>query len=216
MKARIVEILTLVSILITGCAQETVNIDVMHDEGKPVMALDYRDFDLAASQLVQSMLASGALKKADGRYVVATGRVINDTMQRIDTDQLMAKIEEELLNSGQAVMTSAVGDGTDKLVHETRKLRDSEEFDPDTVAARQTLIAPELSISGKIFQRNIRYERDRQQVDKRRYAYECHNQQEDCIAHKKYSTGYGLLHSLPSVKRPYIRRIGPPDSRTPR
>ena len=29
----------------------------------------------------------------------------------------------------------------------------------------KTLIAPELSISGKIFQRNIRYDRNRQQVE---------------------------------------------------
>jgi uncharacterized protein (TIGR02722 family) len=136
----------------------------MHDEGKAVMALDYRDFDRAASELVQSMLGSGALKKQDGgRYVVATGRIVNDTMQRIDTDQLMAKVETELLNSGQAVMTSAVGSGSDKLVQEARDLRDSDEFDPNTVAARRTLIAPELSMSGKIFQRNIRYER--QQVE---------------------------------------------------
>ena len=166
MKATILNIIMVVSLLAAGCAQETVNIDVMHDEGKPVMALDYRDFDQAASKLVQSMLGSGALKKQDGsRYVVATGRIINDTMQRIDTDQLMVKIETELLNSGQAVMTSAVGPGSDKLVHETRELRDSEEFDPSTVPERRTLIAPELSISGKIFQRNIRYDRNRQQVE---------------------------------------------------
>ncbi|MHC4173123.1 MAG: penicillin-binding protein activator LpoB [Planctomycetota bacterium] len=166
MKETILHLVTVVAILATGCAQETKNIDVMHDEGKPVMALDYRDFDQAASKLVQSMLASGALKKEDGsRYVVAKGRIVNDTMQRIDTDQLMVKIETEILNSGQGVMTSAIGSGTDKLVHETRKLRDSEEFDPSTVPERQTLIAPELSIAGKIFQRNIRYDRNRQQVE---------------------------------------------------
>ena len=166
MKARILYLIALVGILAAGCAQKTTNIDIMHDEGKPVMALDYRDFDRAASELVQSMLGSGALKKQDGgRYVVATGRIVNDTMQRIDTDQLMVKIETEMLNSGQAVMTSAIGSGTDKLIHETRELRDAEEFDPNTVAERHTLIAPELSISGKIFQRNIRYDRNRQQVE---------------------------------------------------
>jgi uncharacterized protein (TIGR02722 family) len=166
MKATRLNLVMIVGILAAGCAQETTNIDLMHDEGKPVMALDYRDFDLAASELVQSMLGSGALKKeGGGRYVVATGRILNDTMQRIDTDQLMAKIETEMLNSGQAIMTSAIGSGADKLVHETRELRDSEEFDPNTVAKRRTLIAPELSISGKIFQRNIRYDRGRQQVE---------------------------------------------------
>ncbi len=154
------------SFLAAGCVPETENIDIVHDEGKPVMGLDYRDFDRAASELIQSMLGSGALKKqGGGRYVVATGRIVNDTMQRIDTDQLMAKIETGLLNSGQAVMTSAVGAGADKLVHESRELRDAEEFDPNTVPERRTLIAPELSISGKIFQKNVRYGRNRQQVE---------------------------------------------------
>ena len=156
-------------VLITGCAPETAYIDTMHDTGKPVMALDYRDFDQAASEMVQSMLGSGALKKKDGsRYVMATARIVNDTMQRIDTDQLMAKIEQELLNSGQVVMTSAVGSKTDQLIYDTRDLKDSDvgdEFNKDTVAAKGQLIAPELSVSGKIFQRNIRYDNNRQQVE---------------------------------------------------
>jgi uncharacterized protein (TIGR02722 family) len=168
MKTAIFQIVALIVIFAAGCEQ-TSYIDTMHDTGKPVMALDYRDFDQAASEMVQSMLSSGALRKADGsRYVMATGRIVNDTMQRIDTDQLMAKIEQELLNSGQVVMTSAVGSKTDQLIYDTRDVRDSDvgdEFDSNTVAAKGTLIAPELSVSGKIFQRNIRYSNDKQQVE---------------------------------------------------
>jgi uncharacterized protein (TIGR02722 family) len=169
MKARILLIIGISVLFLAGCEQQTSYIDTMHDTGKPVMALDYRDFDQAASEMVQSMLASGALKKADGsRYVMATGRIVNDTMQRIDTDQLMAKVEQELLNSGQVVMTSAVGSKTDQLVYQTRDVRDSDvgdEFDSNTIAAKGQLIAPELSVSGKIFQRNIRYSSDKQQVE---------------------------------------------------
>jgi len=111
MKTKMSVIITLAGLLIAGCgSSETVNIDVMNDDGKAVMALDYRDFNQAASEMIQSMISAGALKKpGGGRYVVTTGRVTNDTMQRIDTDQLTAKIEEELMNSGLVVMTSAVG-----------------------------------------------------------------------------------------------------------
>ena len=169
MKTRILQIIAISVLFFAGCEQQTTYIDTMHDTGKPVLGLDYRDFDQAASAMVQSMLASGALKKADGsRYVMATGRIVNDTMQRIDTDQLMAKIEQELLNSGQVVMTSAVGSKTDQLVYDTRDVRDSDigdEFDSNTIAAKGQLIAPELSVSGKIFQRNIRYSSDKQQVE---------------------------------------------------
>jgi uncharacterized protein (TIGR02722 family) len=166
MKTKILTMLMLAGILTAGCAEKTTNIDIMNDEEGAVMALDYRDFDQAASKMIQSMLGSGALKKeGGGRYVVATGRIVNDTMQRIDVDQLMVKIETEILNSGQAVMTSAIGPESDKLLQESRQLRDDDEFDQSTTAQRKTLIAPELTIAGKIFQRNITLSRNRQQVE---------------------------------------------------
>ncbi len=164
-------IITLAGLFLAGCAAETENIDIVNDEGKAVMELDYRDFAQAASEMIQSMISSGALKKpGGGRYVMTTGRVTNDTMQRIDTGQLMAKIEEELLNSGQVVMTSAVGGkgAPDEMIYEMRDIRDSatgDEFKQETLAGKRTLIAPELSVSGKILQRNIRYDRNRQQVE---------------------------------------------------
>ncbi|MDD5064280.1 MAG: penicillin-binding protein activator LpoB [Phycisphaerae bacterium] len=170
MKTAVFQIIAMGVILLTGCAPQTSYIDTMHDDGKPVMALDYRDFDQAASEMVQSMLGSGALKKADGsRYVMATGRIVNDTMQRIDTDQLMAKVEQELLNSGQVVMTSAVGSKIDQTTYDIRKdIKDSDiedEFDQDTLPGKGTLVSPHLSVSGKIFQRNVRYDKNRQQVE---------------------------------------------------
>jgi uncharacterized protein (TIGR02722 family) len=166
MKTKILNLVMLACIILAGCGEETTNIDIMNDEAGAVMALDYRDFAQAASKMVQSMVGAGALKKeGGGRYVVATGRIVNDTMQRIDTDQLMVKIETEILNSGQAVMTSAVGPGSDKLLKEARQLRDDDEFNQSTTAARKTLIAPELTIAGKIFQRNIKISKNRQQVE---------------------------------------------------
>jgi uncharacterized protein (TIGR02722 family) len=158
-------------VLAWGCTPATKNIDIQNDEGKAVLALDYRDFDKATTEMVQSMLSSGVFKKADGsRYVVATSRVLNDTQQRIDTEQLTFKIEQELMNSGQVTMTAAVGGkgAPDPMVQQSRDLRDSEksdEFKGDTLPGKGKIIAPELSISGKIFQRNVRYDNDLQQIE---------------------------------------------------
>src|SRR3989304_2588677 len=123
MKSRILQIIALASLVAGGCGgSKPTNIDIVNDDGQSDMGLDYRGLDKATSEMVQSMLSSGALKKNDGgRYIVATGRIVNDTMQRIDTDQLMAKVEEELMNSGQGVMTSAVGSGTAQLIHGARE-----------------------------------------------------------------------------------------------
>ncbi|MBN1505617.1 MAG: penicillin-binding protein activator LpoB [Sedimentisphaerales bacterium] len=162
-----------VGLSLAGCSSGggTRNVDITNDPGQAVMELDYRDFDQAATAMVQSLLQSGVLKKKDGgRYVMATGRITNDTMQRIDTDQLMAKVEEELMNSGMVVMTSAVGGkgASDEMLYQVRDLKKSDvadEFDPNSMAAKRQLIAPELSIAGKILQRNIRYDRGTQQVE---------------------------------------------------
>ncbi len=154
-----------------GCQPATRNVDIANDEGKAVMELDYRDFDQAATELVQSMLASGVFKKADGsRYVVTTAKVLNDTMQRIDTEQLTFKIEQELMNSGQVTMTAAVGGkgAPDDMVYQMRDVRDStksDEFKASTMPEKGQIIAPELSISGKILQRNVRYDGNQQQVE---------------------------------------------------
>jgi hypothetical protein len=153
-----------------GCEKVT-KIDTTNDAGKQVMALDYRDFDQAASEMIQSLLSSGVLAKEGEKYVLTTSVVTNDTMQRIDTDLLTSKIEEDLSNSGQVVMTSAVGgkdSNRDSMVNDLRDVRDSakgDEFDRSTMPNKGTLIAPDLSLSGKIYQNNLRYDKKNQQVE---------------------------------------------------
>ena len=154
--------------LMSGCAVKTERIDMNNDKGGQVMGLDYRDFSEAAAGTVQSMLMSGTLDKKDGsRYVLAISRVTNDTMQHIDTDQLIKKIRVELLKSGKVVVTTAVSanGAEDKMSMQARELRDNEEFNQSTVQKKGTMIAPEMSLSGKILQRNIRMDDGKQQVE---------------------------------------------------
>ena len=158
----------LMLVLLAGCGQKTQNINMENDNGQAVMGLDYRDFQQAASESVESMLQSGAVNKRDGgRYVLAISRIVNDTMQRIDTDQLIKKIRVDLLQSGRVVVTTAVSaDGAeDKMAMQARELRNSDEFNQDTVAKKGQMIAPELSLSGKIIQRNVRVDKKTQQVE---------------------------------------------------
>lgn len=168
-KAQIAAVVMAATItLMTGCADKTERIDINNDEGAQVMGLDYRDFNQAAADAVQSMLKSGALDKKSGdRYVLAISRITNDTMQHIDTDQLIKKIRIELLRSGKVVVTTAVGmDGAeDKMAKEARKLREDAEFNQRTVQKEGQLIAPDMSLSGKIIQRNVKMDDGKQQVE---------------------------------------------------
>lgn len=161
-------IISFISVLISGCAATTQNIDMNNDRGQAVMGLDYRDFQKAAGESISSMLESGALNKpGGGRYVLAISRIINDTMQRIDTDQLIKKIRVELLQSGKVVVTTAVGatGAEDKMTMQARELRKTDEFKQSTVAGKGQMVAPELSLSGKIIQRNVRVTSSLQQAE---------------------------------------------------
>ena len=158
----------LAAALMSGCAQKTERIDMHEDKGAQVMGLDYRDFDQAAAEAVQSMLQSGALDKKTGdRYVLAISRVTNDTMQHIDTDQLVKKIRVELLRSGKVVVTTAVGANgpEDRMSKQARELREDEEFNQRTVQEKGQMIAPDMSLSGKILQRNVKMDDGKQQVE---------------------------------------------------
>lgn len=157
----------LCSTLLSACATPTRYIDPAADDGEVTMTMDYRDFERAADAALQDLLSSGAVDNPGGdRYVMAVSRIVNDTMQRIDTDQLVKKIRVGLLRSGKVITTTAVGvDGAEDAMNETaRELRNSEEFDQSGVQKKGTLKAPDLSLSGKIIQRNHKV-KDEQQVE---------------------------------------------------
>ncbi len=160
--------LIVAGLLITGCADKTQRIDMNNDKGAQVMSLDYRDFDEAAGKTIQSMLKSGVLNKQDGdKVVIAISTIKNDTMQHIDTDQLIKKIRVELLRSGKAVITTSIGSqgNVDEMNKQVRELNKDEEYNPRTTTKKGQLIAPEMSLSGKIIQRNITMDDGKQQVE---------------------------------------------------
>ena len=135
---------------------------------KTTFGLDYRDFEYSAARAVESFLNSPLSFKpgSDAPWVLAISRVVNDTTLNIDTDQLIKKIRIALLNSGRVITTTAVGAGgpEDALSAQVRELEESELFNQETVAPRGTMVAPELSLSGKIIQRANRIGDD-QQID---------------------------------------------------
>lgn len=161
----------LLSAFLAGCVSTggVEMVDTRSDRGEAVVGLDYRDFEGAASAAVQGILSGRALDNPrGGRYVVMISRVTNDTMQRIDTDQLIRKIRIEMLNSGKAVVTTAVGGSgpDDSASYQVRdELRNNREFDQRGVQREGTLQAPDLSLSGKILQRNLSMSGGRQQIE---------------------------------------------------
>lgn len=158
--------------LVGGCQSTTKYVD-SGDESIAVLGLSQRDFDQAANQALNDIIASPLLvhPEADkgGRYVLSIYNIINDTSQRIDTDQLVKKIRVGLLQSGKFLTTTAVnftGSGPeDTSSAKVRELNDSALMNKSTVKKNGTVISPDFSLSGKIIQRTNRVNRSEQLVE---------------------------------------------------
>ncbi len=142
------------ALTVSACKTQPYLVDTDNDSTRIVAALDHRDFEKAANTMVADMLSSGALDKKDGgRYVMIVGRITNDTMQRIDTAQLSKKIRVQLMQSGKVAMTAI---SEDDNINQVRKLRSSAEVNQATVAKQGRILAPDLSLSGSITQRDLK------------------------------------------------------------
>lgn len=172
MKKNILAAILPIVVLVTGCQSTTKYVD-SNDESVAVLGLSQRDFDKAANEALQDIIASPLLvhPEADqgGRYVLSIYNIINDTSQRIDTDQLVKKIRVGLLNSGKFLTTTAVnftGNGPeDKSTVKVRELNNSELMNKATVKKNGSVIAPDFSLSGKIIQRTNKVNRSKQLVE---------------------------------------------------
>jgi len=166
-KELIISTLFITTILFTACSQKPEYLPENSPNSSIVtMGIDRQDFEKAASDMVASLLESGALNKsAGGKYVVMMSDIVNDTTQRIDVKFLTKKMRIAILNSGKAIMTSAVGTQRDDLAQDSRTLRDNDEFKKSTVIKKNTLYAPELSLSGNILQRTAKANKDDQIVE---------------------------------------------------
>ena len=158
--------------LMAGCQSTTKYVD-KNDDSIAVLGLSQRDFDQAANQALDDIIASPLLvhPEADkgGRYVLSIYNILNDTSQRIDTDQLVKKIRVGLLQSGKFLTTTAVnftGSGPeDTSSVKVRELNNSPLMNKGTVKKNGTVISPDFSLSGKIIQRTNRVNRSKQLVE---------------------------------------------------
>ncbi len=154
---------------ISGC-QSTTYVDNNKND-IVTMGLSYKDFDGAASKALNDITSSPLLNHPDaaqgGRYIMAISDIINDTSQRIDTDQLTKKIRVGLLRSGKFLTTTAIGlnGAEDKMTADVRKLQGSKLVNQATVKGNGTVIAPDFSLSGKIIQRTNKIDRSSQLID---------------------------------------------------
>ena len=145
----------LAALLCVGCAGTTL-VDTAND-AETTVSYDWRDLEGAAAAMARSLLASPRLPGTATRpAVIALGPVINDTCQHLDPALLTGRLAESLLASGRFEVSALFGDARDATLADARAARGNAEFDQATIQRKGTLRAPELSLTGKLTQRNVR------------------------------------------------------------
>jgi len=149
------------TVLLSGCnvmPTKVERVDMRKSEpAEETMGLSYKDFEIAAGEMVEDMMADPALVKPDGgSYVLMVSMIKNDTVLRIDTAQLTKKITRALRRSGKFVLTNAVGAGgaREKAIDMVRDLRVDDEFAQGNIAGKSEKIAPDFALGGKIIQQH--------------------------------------------------------------
>ncbi len=150
--------------VLTGCGTSAHYIEPGSAEALVTISeIDQADWTKAAANAANSLVASGALKRKDGKKpVVMISRIRNYTLQHIESKILVNKIRQAILASGQAAVSSAVGYGSniDIAVRRIRAKELDDLFNAKTVPPRGTVIAPNLSLSGSIIQQTTYKGRD--------------------------------------------------------
>lgn len=146
-----------ICLALCGCGETRV-IDLQNEREvssmQNVMELEYRDWTDTAETMTKSMLESKVFT-SHKNPVIAMGNIVNDTAQRFDTDILTKKIRTTLLKSGVAKIATNFS-GEDTVSNAVRNVRGNDEYDQSTIAGKGNLIAPNMSLSGKMLQRNLK------------------------------------------------------------
>ncbi|WP_104713477.1 penicillin-binding protein activator LpoB [Helicobacter cetorum] len=169
-----IKALMLASALVwVGCSETATYVSQNDKKTKRYVTggLDFEDVQDSAKRAVNSMLADESVKAlmAKGKRVVAVSDVINDTTEHFDVQQLTNLVLQDLKkgsNNRFYVTRSVSGTGgmTDSMIEKSRALRNNADFDQDTTISKGHLKAPELSLMGKVTQRNARVSATKQKV----------------------------------------------------
>ena len=149
----------LLALVCVGCGSPARRIDPTTEGVTTVRDINTRDWQDVATKAVNSLVASGALVRPDGRKsIVMINEVVNKTGSRARTQILTNKIRQAMLASGKAVTTTAVGGRgpEDNATRQVRELENDDIFNQATVQKRGTVIAPDLSLSGEIINQGTR------------------------------------------------------------
>ena len=111
--------------------------------------VDIQDIQMAASGMLESLLETGILKRAPHQPArLVMDRIVNDTSSRFDVGDLLYRMREQLVNSGQAEVVTTWGANAESK--EAQGIARREAFLSGTTG--QDSAEPDFTLTGKITQ----------------------------------------------------------------
>ena len=120
------------------------------------IGIDRHDIEAVVEKTTRKLLESSFVRELQGQKLLAIADLRNLTEEDIDVEFLSRKITRTLRKSKKFTLTNAIagsGSSTDNLLTDSRKLTKDKRFNQYTTQEDGTLLAPDLSLSGKIIQR---------------------------------------------------------------
>lgn len=136
------------ALLAAGCGGGARYIETGGNESMVnVSEVNIQDIQMAASGMLESMLSTGVLARAEHKPArLLINPIVNDTSSQFDVGELTYRMREQLVNSGQAQVITAYGKYTEDqaALEEVRRRSFETGETPD--------VRPDLTLSGKITQ----------------------------------------------------------------
>ncbi|MDA0803220.1 MAG: hypothetical protein O2819_05630 [Planctomycetota bacterium] len=147
--ALITSTLSVVTLSLIGCGSPAKYVETGGTESiVSVGEVDIQDIQKASSGMLQSLIATGILNSSEhkpARLLISS--VVNDTSSQFDVGEVIYRMREELVNSGQAQVDTTYGSNAeDKAAQEVAKRR------AFTGQGASDTGEPDFSLTGRITQ----------------------------------------------------------------
>lgn len=147
-------------LLFGGCSTHTRYVESTGPRTIVTTDINIQDFSYAAEEMINSLLASGALDKVQVQpAMLAMSKIVNNTTQHVDIDLLTKKIRVALNQSGKALTTTTIGLGGTAEDPLARGIQQEKEFHADKKEPQRL---PDFTLSGKIIEKRDRLDEVRQ------------------------------------------------------
>lgn len=138
------------ALLLGACGQKAKYIETGGTESVvSVGEVDIQDIQVATSGMLESLLETGILERAPHKPArLVLDRIVNDTSSRFDVGELLYRMREQLVNSGQAEVVTTWGSNAES--QEAQDIARREAF--LSGKTQQESAQPDFTLTGKITQ----------------------------------------------------------------